>query len=159
MLTVVRGLRRCAVGWGTAPQAGRSRFRFPMESEIFDWLHHSGRTNAMGSSQPLAEISTKDLPWRVWAAGDWGSQRCHFLVPTVWKFWEPQPPGALGAYLGLYRDSFTFSSGYSVARVTATFYSPCPSCGRLFRHKHLQSADRSVFVAGLVLYRIWYYPR
>jgi hypothetical protein len=30
-------------------------------------------------------------------------------VPNVEKSWEPQPPGALGAYLGQYRDSFTFT--------------------------------------------------
>jgi hypothetical protein len=27
-------------------------------------------------------------------------------VPDVYKSWEPEPPGALGAYLGMYRYSF-----------------------------------------------------
>ena len=27
-------------------------------------------------------------------------------MPIVWKSWEPQPPGALGTCLGLYRDRF-----------------------------------------------------
>lgn len=31
-----------------------------------------------------------------------------FHVPVIRKFWELQYPGATGAYLGLYRDSFTF---------------------------------------------------
>ena len=31
------------------------------------------------------------------------------LVPIVCKSWEPQSSGALGAYLGLYRESFTFT--------------------------------------------------
>jgi hypothetical protein len=47
-------------------------------------------------------------------------QPCHPDVPTVWKSWNPQPPGALGAYLGLYCDSLTFR--YSV-HVSVRLYS------------------------------------
>jgi hypothetical protein len=41
-------------------------------------------------------------------AGAYGKvfKPCHLHVPTG-KFWKPQPPGALGAYLGLYTDSFS----------------------------------------------------
>jgi hypothetical protein len=52
-------------------------------------------------------ISTKDL-----LGGKGG--RCVGLTtlprssPDFQKSWKPQPPGALGAYLGQYRDSLTF---------------------------------------------------
>ena len=47
--------RRSAVCWGTALQVGRSRVRFPMVSpEIFS------RTMALGSTQPLTEMSTRN---------------------------------------------------------------------------------------------------
>ena len=51
---------------------------------------------ALGSSQPLTEISTRDFPWGVKGAG------ASFL-----KSWDPQHLGALGTSLGLYEDRFT----------------------------------------------------
>jgi hypothetical protein len=44
-------------------QAGRSRVGFPMRSLSFYNLHNpSSRTMALGSTQPLKEMSTKNLP-------------------------------------------------------------------------------------------------
>ena len=60
----------------------------------------SGRIMAQGSTQPLAEMSTRDFPWEVKAAGGWGWQPYYLKVQTVWKSWEPQPPGALRACPG-----------------------------------------------------------
>ena len=74
--------------------------------EIFHWLNPSGQTMALGSTQLVTEMSTSDLPWGVKATGAWGWKPCHLYVPTM-KILAPQPPGALGAYLGLYMDSFT----------------------------------------------------
>jgi hypothetical protein len=51
-------------GWGTAIQTGRSRVRFPMLSlEFFHKHNPSGRTMALGSTQPLTEISTRNISW------------------------------------------------------------------------------------------------
>ena len=36
---------------------------------IFHWHNPSGRTVALGSTQPLTEMSTRDISWRVKAAG------------------------------------------------------------------------------------------
>ena len=36
---------------------------------IYHWFNPSGRTMALGSTQPLTEMSTRDLPWGVKAAG------------------------------------------------------------------------------------------
>jgi hypothetical protein len=40
-------------------------------------------------------------------AGFSGWQPCHLDVPIIWKSWEPEPPGALRACSGMFRDSFT----------------------------------------------------
>jgi hypothetical protein len=71
------------------------------------WDNPSGRTLDLSSIQPLTERTTRDLPLEgggggVKAAGASGWQPCHLHLPTVWNSWMPQPPGALGAYLGLY---------------------------------------------------------
>jgi hypothetical protein len=58
------------VGWGTMLQAGRSRVRFPMKSIwFFNWTNSSNRTTDLGSTQPLTEISTKNLHGGQRAAG------------------------------------------------------------------------------------------
>jgi hypothetical protein len=74
---------------------------------IFYWHNPSGRTVALGSTQPLAEMST----WNI----SWGSKddRCVGLtiLPTscadCLEMWEPQLLGTLRACPGLYRDCFT----------------------------------------------------
>jgi len=45
-------------------QTGRSRVRFPMVSlEFFQWHNPSGRTMALGSTEPLTEMSTRCIYW------------------------------------------------------------------------------------------------
>jgi hypothetical protein len=44
-------------------QAGRSWVRFAIKSlYLFNWPNHSSRTMALGLTQPLTEMSTRDLP-------------------------------------------------------------------------------------------------
>jgi hypothetical protein len=58
------GARSSVVGWGTMLQARKSRFRFPMKSlDIFNWPDPSSRNMFLGSTQPLTEMSTRNLPW------------------------------------------------------------------------------------------------
>jgi hypothetical protein len=54
--------RGSVVGSGTILQAGRSRIRFPMSPDFFNKLSPSSHTMALGSTQPLTEISTRNLP-------------------------------------------------------------------------------------------------
>ena len=58
-----RGGELCCgiVRWGTKLQAGRSRVRLSME--IIYWLNPSGRTMALGSTQPLTEMNTRNVSW------------------------------------------------------------------------------------------------
>jgi hypothetical protein len=43
-------------------QAGRSRVGVPVRWTIFSSPNPSSRTTALGSTQPLTEMSTRDLP-------------------------------------------------------------------------------------------------
>jgi hypothetical protein len=68
------GYAVAAVGWGTALQAERSRFRFPMRSlEFFIDLIIPA---ALRSTQRLTEMSTRNICWR--GKGGW----CVELPPS-----------------------------------------------------------------------------
>ena len=74
---------------------------------ILHWYNSSGRTMALGLTQPLTEINTKNISW-----GKGG--RCVRLTTfppscaDCLEIWEPQPPGTLRACPGLWWDYFTF---------------------------------------------------
>ena len=76
---------------------------------IIHWHNPSGRTMALGSTQPLPEISTRNISW-----GGKGGQ-CFGLTtlpPSCADFheiWELQPPGTLRACPDLYRDCSTLT--------------------------------------------------
>jgi hypothetical protein len=58
------GARGGAVGWGTALQVRRS-----WVIGIFNWHNPSGCTMTLGLTQPLTEMSTRNISWEVKAAG------------------------------------------------------------------------------------------
>jgi hypothetical protein len=60
MLT--RGARGSVVGGGTMLQAGRSQAQAPMRGDFFNIPNPSSRTMALGSTQPLTEMSNRNLP-------------------------------------------------------------------------------------------------
>jgi hypothetical protein len=98
------------LGWrsgsGAALLVGRSRDRFPVVSLYFSLTFISDRTMALGSTQPLVKMSTRNIP-----RGKGG--RCVRLTTSLLscaechEIWEPKPPGTLWATPGLLRDSFT----------------------------------------------------
>jgi hypothetical protein len=80
------GVRGGAVGWSTGLQAGKSRVRFPMVSlKFFHWHIPSARTMALELTQPLTEMSTRNISWGVKAADAWGWQPHHLHVPNDLK--------------------------------------------------------------------------
>jgi hypothetical protein len=46
--------------------------RYKPEGRGFDWHNPFGRTVALGSTQPLTEMSTRNISWEVKAAGALG---------------------------------------------------------------------------------------
>ena len=63
------GVHIGAVGWGNALQPGRSRVRFQIVSLEFFIDVPSGRTMALGSTQPLTEMITRVIFSGIRAAG------------------------------------------------------------------------------------------
>ena len=68
---------------------------------IFHWHNPSGRTMTLGWTQPLTEMSTRNISWGgkgCWCVG------LTTLPPSCAEYleiWEPQFPGALSACPGL----------------------------------------------------------
>jgi hypothetical protein len=65
---------------------------------IFHWHNPSGRAMALGSTQPVTEMSTRNISWGGRCVG------LTTLPPSCadfLKIWEPQPPGTLRACQGL----------------------------------------------------------
>ena len=63
---------------------------------IFHWYKPSGRTMALGSTQPPTEMSTRKISWGVKAAGAYVWQPYHLQVTTIMKsgnFNLPQTSG------------------------------------------------------------------
>jgi len=55
------GVRGGALSWGTALQVAGSIPDGVIG--IFHWHNPSGRTMALGSTQPLTEMSTRNISW------------------------------------------------------------------------------------------------
>jgi len=71
--------------------------------EIFHLHNPSCRTVVLGSTQPLTEMSTRNISLGVKTAGAKGS-----TYPDCFEICEPQPSGTLRACPDLCRDCFTF---------------------------------------------------
>ena len=91
-----------AVGWGTATTSRKVAGSIPDGvTGIFRWHNPSGRTMALGLTQPLTEMSTRNI-----FLGDKGG-RCVGLTALplscadCLEICEPQPPGSLRACPGL----------------------------------------------------------
>jgi hypothetical protein len=68
----------------------------------------SGRTMSLGSTQLLTEISTRNFLWGAKAAGTTLPSSCSDFQKKKKKkrSWKPQPPGVLGACLGVNIKTF-----------------------------------------------------
>jgi hypothetical protein len=57
------------VGWGTKLQVGRSRVRVLMKSlDFYNVSNRPNRIMALGSIQPLTEMSTRKCFWGLWSS-------------------------------------------------------------------------------------------
>jgi hypothetical protein len=99
--------RGSVVGWGTMLQSGRWPVRVPDEVDFFNLRNPSSRIMALGSTQPLTEMSTRKFP------GGKGSRRVGLttLPPSVGRMSEnvgASTSNSPKGHHGLYKDSFTF---------------------------------------------------
>jgi hypothetical protein len=85
-------------------QAGRSPVRVPDEVDFFNLPNPSSRTMPLGSTQPLTEMGTRNLP------GEGGGVGLTTLPPSLSRMSEnvgtSTSRNAKGLY-SLYRDNFT----------------------------------------------------
>jgi hypothetical protein len=103
----MKGVCGSVVGSGTTLQAGRSRDQIPDEVNFFNLPNPSSRIMALGSTQPLTEMSTRNI-----LGGEgWPARKADNLTvicePIVYKMWEPQHLTALWVSTARYRDTFT----------------------------------------------------
>jgi hypothetical protein len=102
------GVRGSVVGWGTTLQAGRSRDRIPDEVDFFNLPNPSSRTMALGSTQPLTEMSTRNIPGGEELPARKADNLIAICEPIVYKMWDPQHLKILWVSTVRYRDTFTF---------------------------------------------------
>ena len=97
-------LLKCAVGWGVVLHAGRSRVRSRWCHWNFSLRNHSGCTMALGLTQPLTEMSTRNISW----GQRWPERRADntttFMCRLSWNLgtstsWNP--PGLSRLVMGL----------------------------------------------------------
>jgi hypothetical protein len=61
---------------------------------------------ALGSTQPLTEMSTRNLPEVKRRPAHKADSLTAICEPIVWKMWEPRRLTTLWAFTAWYRDSF-----------------------------------------------------
>jgi hypothetical protein len=97
------------VGLGSMLQAGRSRIRFPVRSLDFTIdLILPAALWPLGSTQPLTEMSTSNLPGGKGRPAHKADNLTAICELTLWKMWEPRRLTNLWAFRACYRDIFTF---------------------------------------------------
>jgi hypothetical protein len=91
-------LRHCATSWKVASSIPDG------VTGIFHWPNPSWLTLALELTQPLTEMSTRDISWGVKATGAYGWQPYHFHVPIVLKSGSPnllEPSGTVQTCNGI----------------------------------------------------------
>jgi hypothetical protein len=71
-------------------QIGWSPVRVPDEVDRFNLPNPSSRTMTLGSTQPLTEMSTRNLPVCKKGPAPRADNLAAICEPIVWKMWEPR---------------------------------------------------------------------
>jgi hypothetical protein len=98
--------RGSVVGWGTMLQAGRSPVRVPDDVDFFHLHNPSSRIMALGSTQPLTEMSTRNFPGGKKRAARRADNLAAIYELNVWNVGVSTSRNPKGLH-GLYRDNFT----------------------------------------------------
>jgi hypothetical protein len=83
----------------------------PDDVDFFDLPNPSRRIMALRSTQPLTEMSTRNLPGGKGRPARRADNRTAICEPIVYKMWEPRRLTTLRVSTACYRDSFTFYEG------------------------------------------------
>jgi hypothetical protein len=95
VLMLLRGAHDSVVGWCSVLQAGRSRDWVTMRWIFFNLPNPSSRTMALGSTQPLTEMSTRNFPGskgRPVSKGDNFTAICDPIVKTKCEILDVSQP-------------------------------------------------------------------
>jgi hypothetical protein len=95
IIIIMGGARGGSVGWGNALKARKSRVRFR-------WCHLSGRTVVLGSSQPLTEMSTRNIFWTGGKGGHKAYNLTTFMCGVSLQSGSLKLLGTLGHVTDLY---------------------------------------------------------
>jgi hypothetical protein len=101
------GARGRVVGWSTMLQAGRLWVRFLIR--LLDFLIDlivPAATMSLGSTQPLTEISTRNLLGGKGRSARKTDKLTANCEPIIWKMWEPRRLKTLWASMACYRIVF-----------------------------------------------------
>jgi len=75
---------------------------------IFHLHNPSGRTKALGSTQPLTEMSTRNISWGCKSGRYVGLTTLPPSCTDCLEIWEPRLPGTLWACIGIHLPFFTY---------------------------------------------------
>jgi hypothetical protein len=106
------GARFSVVGWGTLLQAKRSRVRFHEIIGFFNWTNPSSRTMVLRSTQPLTEMSNRNLPGSKRRPAHKADNLTAICEPTVYKMWGASTSHNPMGFHGLLQEEFTFFLPY-----------------------------------------------
>jgi hypothetical protein len=93
-------------------------FDFRCSHWIFNWPKPSSRTMALGSTQLLTEVSTRNLPGSKGRPARYADNLTVVCESTVYKMWEPRRLTNLWASTAFCRDSFVFSNRKNLTNIT-----------------------------------------
>jgi hypothetical protein len=83
----------------------------PIPDEVigfFNGSNPSSRTMALGSTQPLTEMNTRNLPGCKGRPARKADNLTAICQPIVWKMWKPRRLTTLWVSMACYRDRFSF---------------------------------------------------
>jgi hypothetical protein len=97
--------------WGLRHYATSRKVAGSVLDEVigfFNWPNPCSRTMALGSTQLLTEMSTRNLPGGKGRPARKADHLTAIRESVVWKIWEPRRLTNLWAFRACYRDSFSF---------------------------------------------------
>jgi len=130
---------------------------------IFRWDNPSGRTMVLGWTQPLTEMSVRNISWVVKVASAEGWQPYQFHVPIVMQYGGPKLLEHSGSVEVCNRDCVTFTLYETPGSVflhssspSSSLWPSSSSSSPSFQHLEIRITPTNRLRVGLVLYYVAY---